>query len=97
MDCTKKNRLISSWVEHGTIKGLLCRRIVMIKNKGSIRMSVPESIAIIISIIAIIFSSIIYWNDTLKSFELAVFDVGRVELIINQFKAPNKEPALIRI
>ena len=52
-------------------------------------------IAIIISIIAIIISAITYWNDTLKSFKLTVFDAGRVELTINPYKAPNREPALM--
>ncbi|NQT97456.1 MAG: hypothetical protein HQ562_06915 [Candidatus Marinimicrobia bacterium] len=58
-------------------------------------MSVSEVFAVVLSSVAILLSVITYWNNTLKPFNLALFDVGRVELTVNPYKAPNREPALL--
>lgn len=58
-------------------------------------MSAIDIIAIIISIIAICISALTYWNNSLKSFKLKIIDAGRVQLVVNPYRAPNREPAIM--
>jgi len=60
-----------------------------------IQVDIGDTVAIIISVLALALSGVTFWNDALKPFRLTVQNAGRVELTLNPYRAPSREPALM--
>lgn len=58
-------------------------------------MDIAGTLAVGISVLALILSGITFWNNSLKPFRLRVSNAGRIELLMNPYRIPSLEPGLM--